>query len=269
MNADKMSLMNDDLTEFPLLRLGKGAPRTLTSAVFQQLRADLICCRLMPGQKLPLMPLAKSFRVSLAAVRGALSRPAAEGLVVAMDQRGFMVSETSIADLIDVTEARIDIETIALRRAIEKGDNAWEKNIEIAWRMLEAMPYPQSSEPSAEYDRWSQLHDRFHASLISACDSLWLLKVPCDPLRAERALPSPRAPVSFGQPRYFRRASEHHGGRTVSRCGRCGAGFGGSLLVDSRDSENPSRRRSSGDAGSGFSRRCARSNAWAESIVTV
>lgn len=169
--------MDNELAGFAPSGLdGGAAPRTLTSAVFQQLRSDVIGCRLMPGHKLLMMPLAKRFGVSLAAVREALSRLAAEGLVVSIDQRGFMVSQTSIDDLIDVTETRIDIETIALRRSIKNGDSGWEKNIEIAWRMLEAMPYPQSSEPSAEYDRWSQLHDRFHLSLISACGSVWLLK---------------------------------------------------------------------------------------------
>lgn len=169
--------MDDELTGFSHFRLeGGGAPKTLTSAVFRQLRSDVLDCRLMPGQKLLLMPLAKRFGVSLSAVREALSRLLAEGLIVAMDQRGFMVSEVSMADLLDVTETRVDLETIALLRSIEKGGVAWENNIEIAWRALEAVPYPQSSEPSVEYDHWSQIHDRFHCSLIAASGSPCLLK---------------------------------------------------------------------------------------------
>lgn len=151
-------------------------PRSLTSAVLQKLRADILHCRLMPGQKLLLMPLAKELGVSLAAVREALSRLTAEGLVVAMDQRGFIVSPASISDLVDITEARIDIESAAIRRSISLGDDAWLETVRGAWADLEAVAYPASYEPSAEYDRWSKVHEHFHFALLSACGSAWLVR---------------------------------------------------------------------------------------------
>ena len=49
-------------------------PRSLTSAVQERLRADILSTRLLPGQKLHIAGLAKQFSVSLAAVREALSR---------------------------------------------------------------------------------------------------------------------------------------------------------------------------------------------------
>ena len=85
-------------------------PRSLTSAVQERLRADILSTRLLPGQKLHIAGLAKQFSVSLAAVREALSRLVADGLVQASDQRGFRVSPVSPADLRDVTQTRIDIE---------------------------------------------------------------------------------------------------------------------------------------------------------------
>ena len=74
-------------------------PRSLTSAVQERLRADILSTRLLPGQKLHIAGLAKQFSVSLAAVREALSRLVADGLVQASDQRGFRVSPVSPADL--------------------------------------------------------------------------------------------------------------------------------------------------------------------------
>ena len=100
-------------------------PRSLTSAVQERLRADILSTRLLPGQKLHIAGLAKQFSVSLAAVREALSRLVADGLVQASDQRGFRVSPVSPADLRDVTQTRVDIEGLALRRSIERGDAAW------------------------------------------------------------------------------------------------------------------------------------------------
>ena len=54
-------------------------------------------------------------------MREALSRLVADGLVQASDQRGFRVSPVSAADLRDVTQTRVDIEGLALRRSIEHG----------------------------------------------------------------------------------------------------------------------------------------------------
>ena len=92
-------------------------PRSLTSAVQERLRTDILSTRLLPDQKLHIAGLAKQFSVSLAAVREALSRLVADGLVQASDQRGFRVSPVSLADLTDVTQTRIDIEGLALELA--------------------------------------------------------------------------------------------------------------------------------------------------------
>src|SRR6201990_2330640 len=111
-------------------------PRSPTSAVLERLRADILSTKLVPGQKLHIAGLAKQFSVSLAAVREALSRLVADGLVQASDQRGFRVSPVSLADLADVTQTRIDIEGLALRRAIERGDDAWLNSVKTAWAAL-------------------------------------------------------------------------------------------------------------------------------------
>src|ERR1700742_2548566 len=116
-------------------------PRSLTSAVQERLRGDILSTRLLPGQKLHIAGLAKQFSVSLASVREALSRLVADGLVQASDQRGFRVSPVSPADLADVTQTRIDIEGLALRRSIERGDQAWLTSVEKAFTTLNAVPY--------------------------------------------------------------------------------------------------------------------------------
>src|SRR5437879_12203353 len=100
-------------------------PRSLTSAVQERLRADILSTRLLPGQKLHIAGLAKQFSVSLTAVREALSRLVADGPVQASDQRGFRVSPVSSADLEEVTHTRIDIESLARRLASDRGSNAW------------------------------------------------------------------------------------------------------------------------------------------------
>ncbi|WP_024506634.1 GntR family transcriptional regulator [Bradyrhizobium sp. ARR65] len=150
-------------------------PRSLTSAVQERLRADILATRLLPGQKLHIAGLAKQFSVSLAAVREALSRLVADGLVQASDQRGFRVSPVSLADLADVTQTRIDIEGLALRRSIERGDACWLNAVEAAWEALKAVPYRYPDDPGVHYEEWVVRHRVFHRALVNACGSQWLL----------------------------------------------------------------------------------------------
>jgi DNA-binding GntR family transcriptional regulator len=150
-------------------------PRSLTSAVQERLRADILSTRLLPGQKLHIAGLAKQFSVSLAAVREALSRLVADGLVQASDQRGFRVSPVSLADLADVTQTRIDIEGLALRRSIERGDQAWLASVEAAFEALKAVPYRYSDDPGVHDEVWVGRHRIFHRALVDACGSPWLL----------------------------------------------------------------------------------------------
>src|SRR5438552_15384997 len=87
-------------------RLADERPRSLTSAVQERLRADILSTRLLPGQKLHIAGLAKHFPVSLAPVREALSRLAADGLGQAAHQRGFRLRPVALADLADLTRPR-------------------------------------------------------------------------------------------------------------------------------------------------------------------
>jgi DNA-binding GntR family transcriptional regulator len=145
-----------------------GEVRSLTSAVFANLRTDILSCRLKPDEKLHVRNLAKAYDVSLAAIREALSRLVADGFVVAQDQRGFRVSPTSIQDLEDVTETRIEIECLALRRSVARGGADWSEEVESAWKAISGI------RPGDE--RWPTLHNRFHASLVGACGLEWLMR---------------------------------------------------------------------------------------------
>ena len=150
-------------------------PRTLTSAVLRRLRADILSTKLDPGQKLHIAGLAKQFSVSLAAVREALSRLVADGLVQASDQRGFRVSPVSRHDLQDVTRTRIDIESLALRRSIAQGDQLWLDAVKQSFAGLMAVPFKNPENPSVHNEEWVVRHRVFHRTLVEACGSAWLI----------------------------------------------------------------------------------------------
>jgi len=145
---------------------------SLTFSTYRRLRADILMGRVPAGEKLKIHEFAESLGVSLGVIREALSRLAAENIVVASPQRGFRVAPITAADVRDLTQARIEIEMICLRRSMERGDVAWEAGIVAALHQLNRTPHAGELT-----EAWADAHAQFHDSLVRACDSKWLLHV--------------------------------------------------------------------------------------------
>lgn len=167
-------MLEERTTDRTISERRAGKSRTL--CLFEDLRAEILGGRLQPGTRLHLADLSRRFAVSLGAVREALSRLVADGLVQAHDRRGFRVSPASVEDMRDVTATRIDIEGLALRRSIERGDAAWEAEIVASLHVLVRATPAMLTDPELAQPAWVALHDRFHRALISACGSPWLLR---------------------------------------------------------------------------------------------
>ena len=149
--------------------------KTQSDRMFDRLQADILSCRLIPGSKLRINEIAGSSDASLGAVREALSRLSAEGLVIAESQKGYRVTPLSVEDLRDLTEARVEIERISLSRSIAQGDLEWETNLVAAWHRLSKIPQPLPEDPNV--NRWAAAHAEFHLALVAACGSNKLLRV--------------------------------------------------------------------------------------------
>ncbi len=149
----------------------------LTQGAYEQLRADLLACRILPGSRLKIQELCTRLSVSLGAIREALSRLTSEGLVVAEPQRGFRAAPISQEELQDLTRVRIEIEGLCLRRAIEVGDVDWESRLVAALHRLSRTPERAAADPARSSDEWAEAHAAFHVALADGCDSPWLLKL--------------------------------------------------------------------------------------------
>ncbi len=150
--------------------------RTIGNDVYEQIRHDIIACRMLPGSKINIQALVQKYEVSLGAVREALSKLSAEGLVNAKAQRGYTVAEVSPEDLAELTDARVRIEQQCLTLAIEKGGLDWETDIVASLHRLSHTPYTLLGDPAVLDDRWVKAHREFHRSLVSACGNRWLLR---------------------------------------------------------------------------------------------
>ena len=122
-----------------------------------------------------MVELARRFGVSQSVIREALTRLGEQGLVVASPQRGFRVHPLSVADIAGLTESRAEIESVALRLAIERGDIEWETGVVAAYHALEHTPIVNDRQVVDE--GWAARHSEFHRALIAGCNNLRLQEV--------------------------------------------------------------------------------------------
>jgi DNA-binding GntR family transcriptional regulator len=143
---------------------------TLTEQVQDALRLDIIEGVFAPGQRLRPAELTERYQVSATPLREALQRLAAESLVEIDPRMGVSVARISQGDLHDIYWLRGVLEALALERAIERGDGAWEGELRLTHAMFKAQ---SQDDPIA----WSAAHRRFHEALFADCRSPWLLRV--------------------------------------------------------------------------------------------
>jgi GntR family carbon starvation induced transcriptional regulator len=148
--------------------------KSLTESVYLSLRDDILTYRLKPATKLNIASMAKGRGVSLSAVREALARLSSDGLVVTEPQRGFRVASVSRADLLDLTERRVAIEGQCLQNSIQHGSLAWEGRVLASLHELSRTPVRLENEFNPA---WISTHVRFHATLVEACNSPWLMRI--------------------------------------------------------------------------------------------
>jgi len=153
----------------------EGARQTHASALYDQLRTDIVSCRILPGEKLQMERLKLSYGVGASPIREALNRLVSEGLVTQIDQRGFRAAPVEPAELEDVTRARCWIGAAAFAESIRSGDTEWEERILLSFHRWER-ELKNSSGNAAEFTpRIHKLHGDFHRALLSACGSSWML----------------------------------------------------------------------------------------------
>ncbi len=91
------------------------AKPTLAQAVYAELRRQILHAELGPGEFVSERGLAQRLEAGLAAVRAAVQRLAAEGLLTVQPRRGIMVTPQSVQDVVDLFEVRLLIEQRVVR----------------------------------------------------------------------------------------------------------------------------------------------------------
>jgi GntR family transcriptional regulator, carbon starvation induced regulator len=147
----------------------------LAEQTYRQLRAAVVRCEYEPGERLRVEELTRRFGVSNSPVREALNRLSEQGLVRAIENRGFRVAPLTVDGVADLVRVRQLVEGEALRDSMAHGDDAWEASVVAAAHALSLAERRLGDEPRALDDAWSARHRDFHLSLYGACTSPLLL----------------------------------------------------------------------------------------------
>ena len=140
-------------------------------SVYDRIRADIIFGRLAPGARLPLEVMRTEYGAGAGLLREALNRLASERLVVAEGQRGFQVTNVSVANLRELADLRLLLECDALEQSFRAGDTAWEGRVLAAHHMLSRMEADMAEGRADRVELWKRRDWEFHQALISGCES--------------------------------------------------------------------------------------------------
>jgi DNA-binding GntR family transcriptional regulator len=107
-----------------MARASRGVFKRQSDAVYDELRRLIIRTELTPGAPIEESALMKRLGIGRTPLREALQRLAQEDLIRNVPRRGYFVTETSAADLLQVFEVRQSLEKLSARLAAERAGPA-------------------------------------------------------------------------------------------------------------------------------------------------
>jgi len=173
-----------------LTKVTRSTGEPLRDQILQRCRLLLMGGHVVPGQKLPLRPLAEEFNTSLMPVRDALNRLVADGALELSSSRTIRVPNMTEERLIELHEIRRSLEGLAAEYATPNLSNA---AIDRAQQLIEEMAQALADN---DYDTYIASHYSFHFTIYGAAgrptllgmiDMLWLQVGPWFRQSIERA----------------------------------------------------------------------------------
>ena len=159
------------------LKVRRNAAEPLRDQILQHCRWLLLSGNVVPGQKLPLRPLAQEFDTSLMPVRDALNRLVADGALELSSSRTICVPAMTDERLLELHEIRKSLEGLATEYATP---NLTGQSIDRIEELMDEMVEALKAE---EYDSYIRSHYSFHFTIYAAArrptllgiiDMLWL-----------------------------------------------------------------------------------------------
>ena len=123
---------------------------------YRWLKNDIIRGVYQPDEKLRMSLLTSRYELGVGPLREALSQLVAERLVTVVNQKGYRVAPMSEQELLDIFDARANMEAMLVRLAIERGGDEWEAELLARAHLLNKLESCDASERLL--DEWDQRH---------------------------------------------------------------------------------------------------------------
>lgn len=148
------------------LRSTDGA-RTLADVALAELREAIVSGQIPPGSPIRLQEYVERLSMSTVPIREALRFLEQKGLIERRPHRGVVVSEMSAKDLQETYEIRLDLESMAVRRAALKiGDEDHVALVALVDRYEKAL--------RADPEMAPDVHTELHMAIYEFAESRWL-----------------------------------------------------------------------------------------------
>lgn len=148
-----------------------------TEIAYQAIKKAILDAELLPNSPLKVDLLSQETGFGRTPLRETLSRLESERFVTLASNKGYRVANVSYEELADLERARETIEVSMLKHSIDEGDDIWEGNILAAHHRLMKCQSPLEAKDKEEKAKWDECHEVFHHSLLSACNSQWLIRM--------------------------------------------------------------------------------------------
>ena len=152
----------------------RSATRARSNSLASKLRLSILRGDIAPDAKLSLDQLRVTYGVSLSPIREALTRLAAEGIVIAEKGKGFRAPSASVEGETEICTLRCNLESLALSESIRLGAKGWEQRLVLAYHELGK--HEADDGRGTRNEEWELIHREFHEALISACGMPVLLQ---------------------------------------------------------------------------------------------
>ena len=140
----------------------------LRDNVYESLRADILSCRLAPGDDVREQDLASRYAVSRQPVREALLRLEREHLVTVQPRQGYRVNPISLSDARDLLRFRLALEPACVAEAIEDAADKTLKGLDDFRRF------------SGNHEDFIAYNRAFHSALAHASGNRRMAASLCD-----------------------------------------------------------------------------------------
>lgn len=144
----------------------KTANQNLKAQAYTILKEKIVTCEYRPGSMLNEAQLATELGFSRTPIREAISILEMEGFLLIVPKKGIMVTDILLSDVVQIFQARMEIEPIALKLA---GSHIPEEEL-LEWKEKFL-----TAEPSVE--KGYQMDTEMHLSIIRHCNNSYIINM--------------------------------------------------------------------------------------------